>query len=373
MDKTRLSRKKDRPRRPAAARVVVVGCGNIGSHLVGHLARMREVSALTLVDPDVYEEQNLSCQEISPEDVKQSKVAVQARRLAGLRRSLRITAIPEAVEDVPLGILRADAILACLDSREARRVVNQAAFRLGVPWIDSGIEAQGLLARVNGYLPAPDAPCLECAWDEEDYRTLEQTYPCERHARKAPPTGAPSSLGAAAASLQATECSKLLRREFDQFAAGRQVLLDLRHHKHYVTTYRRSPACRFDHRSWEIDEIQRGPGQLKLDDLLPLASAKLGNCGEVGLSVAEQPFARRLLCRECGLRKDRLRLLGRLGPCPSCGTEFSPAGVESELSLRGSARFLRKTLRSLGFLTGDVITLRAGPGEAHFQIGGALS
>ncbi|MDX6614340.1 MAG: molybdopterin-synthase adenylyltransferase, partial [Blastocatellia bacterium] len=101
--------------------VVVIGAGgNIGSHLVPHLGRMPNVARVTLIDRDVYEPPNLLTQDITPRDVGRRKALVQARRLARINPDLRVRAIAEAVERVPLGLLRADVILACLDSRRAR-------------------------------------------------------------------------------------------------------------------------------------------------------------------------------------------------------------------------------------------------------------
>jgi adenylyltransferase/sulfurtransferase len=171
---------------------------------------MSGIGRVTLIDRDTYEKKNLLSQDITPQDVGRSKAAVQARRLRRINPALRVDVIVDAVQNVPLGQLRADIILACLDSRTARQYVNQAAWRLGVLWIDSGVEGRGLLARVNVYVPGPDTPCLECAWDEQDYEALEQTYPCQGETGEPAPTNASSSLGALAASLQAIECQKLL-------------------------------------------------------------------------------------------------------------------------------------------------------------------
>src|SRR6185295_12516568 len=234
-----------------AKRIVVVGAGgNIGSHLVPHLARMPNAGHVTLIDRDVYEAKNLSSQDISPGDVGKRKVGVQARRMRRINHELQAEAIFDAVERVPLGKLKADVILACLDSRIARQHVSQFAWRLGVPLIDSGVEPTSLLARVNVYLPGPDSPCLECAWDDRDYDALEQTYPCAGFVSNAAATNAPSTLGALAASLQAIECQKLLSGQFESVAVSKQVLIDAAHHKHYVTAFRRNPNCRFDHEVW---------------------------------------------------------------------------------------------------------------------------
>ena len=182
------------------AHVIIVGAGAIGSHLASLVARMPGVTHVTVIDRDKYEGSNLGAQHIFTADVGKSKAQVQARRLRQINPALATRAFERPVEDLPLGWLRGDVILACLDSRRARMAVNQAAWRLGVPWINAGIDATGLLARVQVFAPEDEAPCLECAWDARDYELVEQIYACQ--AATAPArTGASSSLGALAVSL----------------------------------------------------------------------------------------------------------------------------------------------------------------------------
>jgi len=123
--------------------IATIGAGgNIGSHLVPHLGRLPGIERVTLVDPDNYERRNLWSQDITPGAIGRSKARVQARRLQRINPQLRVEAIASAVEDVPLGRLRCDLILACLDSRRARQTVNEVAWRLGIPWIDAGVLGQ---------------------------------------------------------------------------------------------------------------------------------------------------------------------------------------------------------------------------------------
>ena len=163
----------------SGATIVVVGAGgNIGSHLVAHLARTSGVARITLVDRDVYDETNLASQDITLGDVGKPKVAVQARRLRRIAPALTVCPVEDTLENVPLGLLRGDVILGCLDSRAARRALNLVAWRLHVPWIDAGVHGPDLLVRVNVHRPGPDQPCLECAWDARDYEIAQQDYPC---------------------------------------------------------------------------------------------------------------------------------------------------------------------------------------------------
>jgi molybdopterin/thiamine biosynthesis adenylyltransferase len=355
--------------------VIVVGAGAIGSFVLPHVARLERVSHVTIVDRDRYDATNLASQDISLRQVGRSKAVVQARRLRRIRRNLAVTAVHDAVENLPLGRLRAAVILACLDSRLARMVVNQAAWRLGVPWIDAGVNADSALARVRVLVPTPDAPCLECGWDQGDYSALEQRYPCQGDAA-GPPTRAPSMLGALAASLQAAECDKLLAGDTTHALDGRDVLIDTRHHRHFVTAYRRNPACRMpDHGGWQITAYQGGASQTTLEDLLAIGSAMRGAGNGLTIGVAGQRLASELRCSECGDQHPTVLLERqvRKARCPRCGGRVEAVGIALYDSAPSSALpgdILGRRLSDLGVRTGDVITLRTPQVEAHFELGG---
>ncbi|MDX6613576.1 MAG: molybdopterin-synthase adenylyltransferase, partial [Blastocatellia bacterium] len=299
------------------------------------------------------------------------------RRLARINPDLRVRAIAEAVERVPLGLLRADVILACLDSRRARAHVNGAAWRLGVTWIDSGVEADGLLASVNVYVPSAECACLECGWDDQDYRDLEQVYPCQGFAAQTFASNAPSSLGALAASLQAIECAKVLSGRMDEAVVGQQVLIAAAHHKHYVTSYRRNPDCRFyGHETWRINKLRQGPRELNVGQAIEMGKVSRVN-GGAGLRVAGDPFVGRLTCMGCGQRRRLFRLQSRVGKgeqkCASCGQTMMAAGRDLSERLEAtklSRTVMARSLYSLGFRPGDVFSVGSRVAEQHFEIGG---
>jgi molybdopterin/thiamine biosynthesis adenylyltransferase len=355
--------------------VVVVGAGgNIGSHLVSHLARTHQVARVVLIDKDTYEPANLSTQDITPCDIGKSKAMVQARRLRKITPSLCVQAIADAVEHVPLGKLRADVILSCLDSRIARQHVNQFAWRLGVPLIDAGVEAGDLLARVNVYAPGPESPCLECAWDDRDYEALEQTYPCQGFEATIAATNAPSSLGALAAALQAIECQKLLTNQIDRAAISKQVLIDASYHRHYVTSFRRNPMCRFgDHEVWSIEKLRCSLEQISIEQVLKLGPMT-GN-GSVSLRLEGKPFVRRLTCPSCGATQPMLRLecslRDREKTCARCGKRMIATGFDllERLNVGSVTQAdLMRSLRSLGLRPGDVFSVGDDRREFHYEI-----
>ena len=336
-----------------AKSIVVAGAGgNIGSHFTPHLARMPQIGRVTLIDRDVYEPRNVGNQDIAPRDVGKPKVLVQARRLVEIRPNLEVNAVHAPLESAPLGTWRADLIVACLDSRAARQAVNERAWRLGAPWVDSGVLGSEWLARVNVYAPADDAPCLECAWSDADYGLLEQEYPCGGAAHAPAPNGASSELGALAAAMLALECRKMLAGETDCAAVGRQATLNARWHRLSVTAFRRNPRCRFNHARWRIEPLPCDIRQARIADLLELAEC---------VRAPGQRFLRRLVCPACHGEKRLFHLDGSLEEavrrCGACRRPMAAPGFDVVESL---GRDLPADVRSLpldeaGLRYGDVL------------------
>jgi hypothetical protein len=163
----------------APATVVVAGIGNIGSFLAPLLARLPNVARVILCDPDVYEAQQVSGQDIEASSGGRGKAEVQAERLRRIRPSLCVETFAAPVEQLPLGRLLGAITVSCLDSRAARLRLAARAWRVGSPFVDAAVGGgRSLTVRTTVYMAEADAACLECAYDENDYATLEQVQPC---------------------------------------------------------------------------------------------------------------------------------------------------------------------------------------------------
>jgi len=337
--------------------VTVVGAGNIGSHLLGHLARLPEIRRLIVVDPDRYEAKNLPGQDIESSEVGKPKAQAQARRLRRIRRDLEVEAVTARLEDVPPALLKADVLLTGLDSRAARQRVNELAWHLNMPWVDAGVNPAEMLARVTIYVPGPDAACMECSWSEHDYRLLEETYPCGTGAVQPGSTDAPSALGALAAAMQTTECRRILRGDLS--GAASEVVLAAEGRRLYWTRLQRNPACRFDHRCWPTP-CKVSASEFRLQDALELGA----------LRVPGKYFARSLRCTVCGHRRQTLKLTGANGRlnarCPKCGGELRVWGFDlaDRLTDELPASLRRRSLSRLGFRVGDIFQA----GESFFEV-----
>jgi molybdopterin/thiamine biosynthesis adenylyltransferase len=355
--------------------VVVVGAGgNIGSQLVSHLARTPGVGRVVLVDHQKYDESNLWTQNVRRRDLGHWKAAVQRRVLREIDGTLPVDVFAERVEHVPLGRLRGDVLLSAVDSKAARRTINTITTRLGMPWIDAGVNGDELLARIDVYQPDPAAPCHLCGWDAADYDNAEQPRPCAAGETTAP-TNAPSALGALAASLQALECRKLLAGV--AASVDRQVVVAARTHRVLVTVLTRNPRCRFDHQRLVLEPDAPSVDTCTLTEAFAFGRRTLG-AEDVALGVPGQIFTTRLSCRGCGATFPLgAHLFARLGSvalaCAACGEPLEAAGFDALDWLRAadvSADLLATPLRRLGLRVGDVVSVTSQQRTAHFECGG---
>jgi molybdopterin-synthase adenylyltransferase len=150
-------------RRIAAARVLVIGAGAIGSVTADLLVRAG-VGFVRIVDRDFVDLSNLQRQSLyEEEDVLQNlpkAVAAQAK-LRRINSTVQIDAIvddvnPSTVEDV---IEDVDLVLDALDNFETRFVVNDACAKHSRAWIYAA--AVGSYGLVMPIIPGK-SPCLRC-------------------------------------------------------------------------------------------------------------------------------------------------------------------------------------------------------------------
>jgi len=367
-------------RAPARGTVSVVGLGNIGSHLARLLARMSgQVARLVLVDADVYSAPNLVTQEITAADVGRSKVDVIADQLRLINPELVVTPLAQRVENLPRGLFRSsDVVVAGLDSRRARLFVSELSTRLAIPYyVDAGVEASQLLARVATFTPGPDAACPGCGFSDADAAALGHTLPCpaageSETAEEAPATGAPAFLGALAASIAAAQVAQLLAGEPCAGLVGRELVMSAAHHTHFLSALRRDPVCRFSHDAWHIDDTPAS-ANLSVGELLGLGEERM-RAGPAELRVEPHRFVTRLCCLDCARSRDVLRLSGRVldSTCP-CGGVMVPVAFDTLDRISAATLptpWLRSPLADLGLLPADVVSLVAGDTACHFELGG---
>ena len=150
-----------------AGRVVLVGCGALGSALADMMVRAG-VGALTLVDRDFVEESNLQRQTLFDEDDARRGLPKAVAAEAKLRRINSDVAVRGLVSDLHADNAReilkgADVVLDGTDNFETRFLVNDVCVREGIPWVYGAcVGSYGLALVVRPRL----SPCLRCILGE---------------------------------------------------------------------------------------------------------------------------------------------------------------------------------------------------------------
>ena len=117
-------------------RVLVVGCGGLGGHLIDMLARIG-VGALRVVDGDVFEPSNLNRQLLSEVPLLGvSKARAAAARVSRVNPEISVEAVDTFLtEKNARGLLSCDVVLDGLDNIESRRILAEECQRAGIPYI----------------------------------------------------------------------------------------------------------------------------------------------------------------------------------------------------------------------------------------------
>jgi adenylyltransferase/sulfurtransferase len=185
-----------------ASRVLIVGCGALGSVLANTLARAG-VGHLRIVDRDFLELNNLQRQVLYDEaDVAAGlpKAIAAQNRLRTINSQIEIEAL---VADVgPTNISRlldgVDCLVDGTDNFETRFLLNDAALKFNIPWVYGGcIGAEGQTLTI---LPG-ETPCLRCIMPEPPPPGTTPT--CDS-------AGILGTIIGVVASLQANEALKIL-------------------------------------------------------------------------------------------------------------------------------------------------------------------
>lgn len=183
-------------------RVVVVGCGALGSAVATHLVRSG-VGAVRVVDRDVVELRNLAVQVLYTEQDASLGIAKAEAAQAHLREFNAECDVEGIVADFAPDNARhlvsgADLIVDGVDNLETKMLLNDIAVATGVPLVYAGCAGTegSVLAVVPGL-----THCLRCLWPSPSAATARLS--CQTR-------GLLPSTAAGIAGLQYTEAMKLL-------------------------------------------------------------------------------------------------------------------------------------------------------------------
>jgi len=212
------------------ARVCVAGVGGLGSTIVTQLAGMG-VGLLRIVDRDVVERPNLHRQSVfSVDQLGMPKVEAAEERIREVNPDVEVEALPLSVnesnsESIVEGM---DVVLDGLDTLAARRIVNRACVRLGVPYVfGAAIEMFGNASTI---IPGETA-CLDCF------------LPAQEPSATCATVGVHPSLVSIIASVEVSEAVKLITGAKPSLA-NKLLFVDLRKMLFEAIDISRSDSCK---------------------------------------------------------------------------------------------------------------------------------
>lgn len=195
-------------RRLGGAVAAVIGVGALGTAISSVLVRSG-VGTVRLVDRDFVEIHNLQRQSLFDEkdiadDLPKAEAAAKKLRAANSLVAVEAVVADVNPENIEKLVGSADVILDGTDNLETRMLLNEAAIKLGIPWIYGG--AVSTIGMLMTFLPG-EGPCFRCMLPEMPPPGSLQT--CETAGVLGP---LPQVIGA----LQATEALKILTGNFEK-------------------------------------------------------------------------------------------------------------------------------------------------------------
>jgi bacteriocin biosynthesis cyclodehydratase domain-containing protein len=225
-----LGDERDLQRALGAARVVVIGCGGLGTWVLAALAAAG-VRRLRLVDDDVVERSNLNRQVLyAPADLGSLKVDAAAAWLRAFDERIEVETLVQRVDGPAAAnavVHDADAVVLAADAPpfELARWINAAGLHHGVPFITAG-QVPPLVKIGPLYRPGITA-CFTC--HERALRSTSSDY--DAYVQRVRGSSArATTLGPAsgiAGTMLAMEIMHLLAGA-EPATAGAALLLDLR-------------------------------------------------------------------------------------------------------------------------------------------------
>ncbi len=329
-----------------AARVLVVGAGALGNEVLKNLALMG-VGHLFVIDFDTIEAANLSRSVLFREsDARRSKAEVAAARVRTLNPEVHVQYLHgDVTSQLGLGVIRRmDAVVGCLDNREARLAINRFCYWSGKPWVDGAI--QELLGLVRVFVPGRGG-CYECSLTEAARRDLSLRYSCPLLARqnillgKVPTTPTIASI---IGGMQAQEALKLIHGM--PVEAGKVIHFNGMTNEMHTSAYLPREDCESHWTYGAIQELPARADRTTLEELLRIARADLGAQAVLDL---DQELVLALTCPSCHTTETVLRPISEVtfeaGHCPVCGL-LRETQLTHQIS--GQEAFLHRTLASIG-------------------------
>ncbi|MCL2539196.1 MAG: HesA/MoeB/ThiF family protein [Oscillospiraceae bacterium] len=207
--------------------ILVVGAGGLGSPVLFYLAAAG-VGKIHIIDHDVVSLSNLNRQILySDAEIGKDKAFIAVQKIKNVNPSIAVSGQTVKVTSLNASEITTgyDCIVPCLDSIETRKVINRAAVKHGIPYVEGAVSAfHGSLMTVIPGL----TPCYECIFTH----VAQPESPI-------PVLGAMAGL---VGSMMALAVVRLLLHIADP-SAGALVFIDGKTYENTVLPIARDPNC----------------------------------------------------------------------------------------------------------------------------------
>lgn len=149
-------------------RVVILGCGSVGSLVAMELARAG-VGNFVLADPDTLEYHNLCRHQCGIEDVGDLKVNALSRKIRNINPKANIKKFDGVIQNIPKEILDDFCIpgetvfVGCADNRTADVYSNRISIYYKASFVSIGFWERAYAGEIFYHIPGKGMPCYECA------------------------------------------------------------------------------------------------------------------------------------------------------------------------------------------------------------------
>jgi adenylyltransferase/sulfurtransferase len=351
------------------ATVLVVGAGALGNEVLKNMALMG-IGNILIADFDTIEDSNLSRSVLfRARDNGRRKVDVAAQAVKELNPDVNVRAWHGDINyEMGLGVFRhVDAIIGCLDNREARLSLNRFSWATGKPWVDGAI--QELMGIVRVFWPGRGA-CYECTLTDQDYQMINLRYSCPLLARQNLLQGKVRTTPTSASIVAAFQTQEALKLIHDmEVQPGKAIMINGLTNDIYTTEYPIKDDCLSHSRLETIVELPQATAEsTTLDDLLGIAQKRLGSDTVLEFD-SELVIA--MECPQCGQENPVFKRMARLYEseftCPNCNHRR-----EMNLTHRisGDEAFLRRTLAQVDVPPLGIVRARNGKERVYLELTG---
>lgn len=149
-------------------RVVILGCGSVGSLVAMELARAG-VENFVLADADIIEYHNICRHQCGIEDVGDLKVNALKRKLKNINPKVNVITFEGIVQNLPKDILDEFCVpnetifVGCADNRIADVYTNRISIYYQASFISIGFWERAYAGEIFYHIPGRGMPCYECA------------------------------------------------------------------------------------------------------------------------------------------------------------------------------------------------------------------